>query len=274
MRVSEIMTRQPVTVSRETSLDDVQELMHKAHIRHLVVADAGEVCGVLSDRDVLAATGGLPARVHAARGPGVAESLPKTAQEIMDEAVVSVAPEDDVRDALVVFRRGAIGFAPVIEHGKLVGIVSEMDVLQAFDRGCEDGWLPASFDSPVSALMTPAPSTIVWETPIADAHAIARSLGVRHLPVVQHGSLIGLVSDRDLQRAAGAGRRGTTTVDEIMTRDVATIAPTTSVSEAARTMAQRKIGTLPVVEDDELVGIVTVTDLLAHCEEAFREGGA
>jgi CBS domain-containing protein len=96
---------------------------------------------------------------------------------------------------------------------------------------------------------------------------------LRHLPVVEQGDLVGLVTQRDLFKAAMSSAMGygekaqkaflrSVCVKEIMVYPVITVTPETSVAEAADVMMQRGIGCLPVVELEKLVGIVTKTDLL------------
>jgi len=100
---------------------------------------------------------------------------------------------------------------------------------------------------------------------------------IRHLPVVEKRKVVGIVSDRDLYKALGPRSRKGTVIQEqdrtllqvmpkkvrhIMRRGVFTIAPDAPLSEAASIMAQKKIGALPVVEGQKLIGIVTTTDLL------------
>jgi len=103
------------------------------------------------------------------------------------------------------------------------------------------------------------------------------SLGrIRHMPVVdEDGRLCGLVSQRDLFRGAlataiGLARSaqaqilGALLVGEVMTPDPITTTPDTPLDEAAAVMLRRKIGCLPVVEGDRLVGIITEADFVAH----------
>lgn len=118
-------------------------------------------------------------------------------------------------------------------------------------------------------------SNVVTITPsatLAEAFRLSRERGIRHLPVLDDGDLVGIVSDRDLKRAippsatpvAGlASEFATATVQQVMTRAVITTGPTVSVEEAGRVMMTEKISALPVTEGGRLVGIVTETDVVA-----------
>jgi CBS domain-containing protein len=85
-----------------------------------------------------------------------------------------------------------------------------------------------------------------------------------HLPVVDGDELVGIVTDRDLYRAQAEGRaRPSSRVSAVMTAAVHTTSPDEALSRAAARMAGAHIGSMPVVDQDRLVGIVTSTDLLA-----------
>ena len=98
---------------------------------------------------------------------------------------------------------------------------------------------------------------------VADALDLARAHKIRHLPVVGDGRLAGVVTDRDLRLAiAGGANPEDTPVEKVMTSPAITTEPDTPMESAAQTLIGNRIGCLPVVEDTELVGILTESDLL------------
>ena len=125
----------------------------------------------------------------------------------------------------------------------------------------------------VQELMTKNPLTTTPDTSVPDALALMRQKKVRRLPVLDKtGKLAGIVSDQDLLYASPSPATSLSvfeinsliakiTVAHVMTKKVVTITEDLPVEEAARIMADKKIGGLPVMKGTKLVGIVTETDL-------------
>ena len=119
------------------------------------------------------------------------------------------------------------------------------------------------------------------ETTLADALKLTRGNRIRHLPVVENGRLVGLVTDRDLRLAMppvwasdtdhALLRDALTTkqVCDVMVTQIITTAPNTPIENAARLLYEHRIGCLPVLEGEEMVGIITETDLLRAFVELF-----
>ena len=125
----------------------------------------------------------------------------------------------------------------------------------------------------VRELMTTDVTTVGRNDELTIADDIMKMKRLRHLPVVEEGRLVGILTQRDLFHAALStalnfgekaqkGFLKTVVVKEVMTDDVRTIGPDADVKEAARLLIEHRIGCLPVVENGKLVGIVSETDLL------------
>ena len=109
----------------------------------------------------------------------------------------------------------------------------------------------------VEQLMTTTVATVHPELPIDDVKQVMEKQEVRHLMVVSHvGKLLGVISDRDVKGKPG------TNAGQIMTRDLVSVGPHVEISPAVTMMLDHGISSLPVVENGELKGIVTSTDLM------------
>lgn len=127
----------------------------------------------------------------------------------------------------------------------------------------------------VSAVMTTTVVTVTPETSIGDAFALMRDGHFRQLPVVDEDRLVGIVTDRDLRQATDSPLvlrekwydeflLEEIKVKSCMTTNPATVMPDTSILDAVRLLRELKVGGLPVVRGDVLVGIITLIDVLDY----------
>ena len=130
----------------------------------------------------------------------------------------------------------------------------------------------------VSEIMMKGPVTLESDDVLDLADDIMELGRIRHLPILERGRVVGILSQRDLFRSALVKAMGfkhreqknlmrTLQVKEVMSRPVVTVSPGASVKEAARLMMEKKIGCLPVGEGGSLVGLVTETDILRYFAE-------
>src|SRR3974377_551355 len=131
----------------------------------------------------------------------------------------------------------------------------------------------------VKDIMTKEVATLGIEDELSVANDIMRLGRIRHLPVVSGETLVGIVSERDLFRsslaqALGYGNKDTREVrkhphiKDGMVKQGTTVSPDTELKDAVALMAERKIGCLPVVQDDKLLGLITETDvLMQYCRD-------
>jgi len=115
----------------------------------------------------------------------------------------------------------------------------------------------------VREVMATHPITVRPHETARHAYQLMRDNRFRHLPVVEDGRLVGILSDRDLRPVLLSPGLARARVRELMSEDLTTVGPDTPIEEAASLLVVKKIGCLPVVAQGQLVGIVTETDLLA-----------
>ena len=128
----------------------------------------------------------------------------------------------------------------------------------------------------VNRYMTPNPRTVAPADPMSVAHDLMREYGFRHVPVVQDGKLIGIVSDRDLHllEALRYESADQVTVAEAMRRAVSTVAPDAPLDEAIERMSRERCDALAVVGKAGVVGIFTATDALWALTDLLRREAA
>jgi acetoin utilization protein AcuB len=136
MSVRDRMTRKVATIRPEATLRAAAALMRDRKVRHLpVVDDMGRLVGIVTDRDLrqaLFAPGVLAERTDL---PAILDAL--TVGDVMIRGVVSVRAVTTIREAARVMHERRLGALPVVEGGRLVGILTETDVLRASQ--CRDG---------------------------------------------------------------------------------------------------------------------------------------
>jgi len=115
--------------------------------------------------------------------------------------------------------------------------------------------------------------TLTKKDSFRHAMNLIRQQGIRHVPVVEGKRVVGIVTDRDIRQASPSAATSLeihelhyllekVTVNEIMTKKLVTVNPSTEARDAARLLLKHKIGGLPVVRGETLVGIITETDIL------------
>jgi CBS domain-containing protein len=126
-------------------------------------------------------------------------------------------------------------------------------------------------------IMMGSPVTLKPEDTLDLANDVISLGRIRHIPVVDDGRLVGIVTERDLIGAAASQIFGlkqknksallkSVLIKEVMKKRVLTAAPDTPIKEIAHLMAEKKIGCVPILSAGALVGLVTTTDLLRYVE--------
>lgn len=150
-----------------------------------------------------------------------------------------------------------------MSHADTVGVV----IARTGDEGA-DMLMPS-----LSLCMTPQPWTIRKDACIAEARRLMREHEIRHLPVLEAGKLVGVVSDRDLQfiESLRATEREDLTVEEAMVQDVYTASVEAPVDEVVEHMARSKLGsTIALDRHGKVKGIFTTVDAMQFLANMLR----
>jgi acetoin utilization protein AcuB len=253
------MRRSPWTVEGVDSLGTAHQRMQQHAIRHLPVLRKGILVGMLSERDILDFRANLAAADDWTRVAvsGVMTRSPQTA-----------GPDDSITEVAGRLATSKLDALPVVELGRLVGIITVSDVLAAeVQRAMAP--VPRSRATAADA-MTLGPFTIGLGDNLFQAAKLMSLHGIRHLPVIERGAVVGMLSERDLRTYIGdpslfAITKGESPVwvREAMTHAPVTVTPDQPLVELAKLFDDHRIGAVPVVDrDGALLGIVSYVDML------------
>ncbi|WP_116473663.1 CBS domain-containing protein [Zobellella maritima] len=120
--VSEIMSRQVIGLEPAATLEQARTLMQRRHIRHLPVVEQQRLLGLVSQRDILAAQ---ESSLESGTNGDFLNS--HTLADIMTRAVTTISPRAGIREAALYLQKHKYGCLPVVDKGKLVGIVTDSD---------------------------------------------------------------------------------------------------------------------------------------------------
>jgi CBS domain-containing protein len=206
------------------------------------------------------------------------EALPKKREgEIMTIArspVVTMAPTTTVYEAVQIMAKQGFRRIPVTVPGtqKLQGIITATDIVNYFGGGdkfqiIEQNYAGNFFkaiNEPIRTIMTRNVVSVLATARLKEAIQLMIEHKVGGLPVVdEEGKIWAIVTERDIINIF-KGKLSGVKVEEIMSRNVMTTSPQTTIFEAAKTMTTRGFRRLPIISDNRLVGIVTVMDILRY----------
>lgn len=134
---------------------------------------------------------------------------------------------------------------------------------------------------PVSTIMTKNVIKLNVSDSLTKAESLFKKHHIRHIPVVKHNLIIGMLSYTDLLRISFADELDDEentiditvynlfSVEQVMTKNLTTIFPDTTIKEAAEILSKNEFHALPIVENDTLIGIITTTDLIKYLIDQY-----
>lgn len=275
MTIKQLVTRPPVNINESDDLALALQVMSWAEIRHLPVVKGEALVGVITERDVLRCFAELGRAAGGRRRVGAAMTTPP----------IIVGPDDGVEAAIKLVIERGIGCLPVVERGRVVGVVTRRDLLGREIRPEAPTPLPELIGSkePGAAWTRMLVDDVMSTDPVtASADDSLRTVvdrmgrqGIRHVPIIDgERRVVGILSDRDVRTAIGNPMRGldpreaivrieSTRVHHAMSRSPSTLPAGTRLSRAAALFVDQKVGAVPIVDERErLVGLVSYTDVL------------
>ena len=254
MKIKEIMTKEVISVDKDEDLKHVLDLMKKHNITKIPVVEDKKLVGIVTDSIIAYKLGSIRKR-------GISTSR-MHASSVTEKEINIISPDADVKKILKMVGKPGPTMLPVVEKDKLVGVVTKADLLFLVDS-----------KKPLNTIMQRDIHAVSPEDRIVHARRVMIDENVARLPVVDQGKLFGIISDIEiafafakLKKSFSLGRQkhrlDELTVKTVMKSPVLWTTRTVSVIEAAKIMMKHHIGSLPVIDDDALVGIVTRTDLL------------
>ncbi len=277
MKVHEYMSTPVVAVSETATLEHVRKLMVKNRISRVMVVEGSRAVGIVTHRDIarLLADGGAPWR----RRPPANQVVTR----VMSRELITIDADAEVQEASALMLQHGISSLPVVEEGKLAGIITATDLLRAYMENMEGMHSVEEVMTPRVVTANPD-HTLVHVVELMEKHRITRVV------VCEGSSPVGMVTARDLSLVevsdpvegvkstllryvrkdvpAGRARRryvkrlSLITAGEVMSAPLITTHPEEDCAAAAERMLEHGISSLPVVSGETLKGVVTKRDII------------
>lgn len=248
-------SRKVVTCSEATPISEVVPLLVGGY-RKIPVVKGEEFSGIVTVIDVLdyCGAGNQYQKFLKSDHP-----LKARVGRIMDKRVVTIEARTSLNKVREIFKDFGRGSYPVVRKGRVVGMIADWDFLKKIKEGV---------GVKVEELMIQRPAQVKEFYPILDVAKIMVKGGYRRLPVTKWGIVTGIVLPSDLlsflqsQGGVASLRTEKRSIISAMRREVITVSPQEDVGRAVTLMLRSRVGGLPVVEEEELVGIITESDIV------------
>jgi len=241
-KVSEYMDTAVVTVNVSSSMNEILDVLARSSNGRVLVLEGEKPISMITTRSIIAAFSEYGLDIFNLK-----------AKDLMSEDLVTLTPDTPIGDAVRILIDNNVGGAPVLEGNIIRGIFTEREVIKFIAN--------LQFSGIVDSIMNTKVETISQNSTILDAAKIMTLKNIRRLPIVNEYRMIGIITAADIVKYLDKNKK-IGNVLEAGTKNPWSISRYTSIVDAAKFMRDKRIGTLPVVDDDKLVGIVTERDLM------------
>jgi CBS domain-containing protein len=276
MKVKEVMSDEVVVMQDTEQVAYARNLMLKHGFSRIVVVNHhGNPVGIVTERDI----------TQKLRGKGPTwrrRPIDKIAiSRIMNKNLITVSPGENVKETVEIMLKNDIGSLPVVDQEGLAGIITKTDLMRVYNDKCSGKWK-------VSDLMSSEVITANENHAITHVISLMEENKIGRIVVIRDSEPVGMISSENISFAqvddpemgvheeriyfirpveGEEGKRNARTISmltagDIMTEDLVKLEPGSDASQAAKLMIENDISGLPVVNDGELVGILTKTDII------------
>ena len=263
MQIKNLMSEDLITIDKDQNLSDALKLLRKHNVSRLPVTNNKELVGIISERDIANKL-----------GSSKYESMPASrlhVSSVMVKDVFTVPQTMQLDDVAKLMLENGIGSVPVMDDGKMVGIVSKADFITLAVGIAFEKYFVKELMSKDLTVVSPSERLVHARRQMIESK-------VGRLPVVEDEELKGMVTSKDLMRAFIDFRKKVpekyqkSQIKEVLVEDIMSSNPTftskeATISEVAKIMMETGYNGLPVVEGDNVVGIITQTDILRLIEK-------
>ncbi|MGB3908514.1 MAG: CBS domain-containing protein [Methanomethylovorans sp.] len=269
--MSIVAKKDVITLPPTTTIMGAIRTMTNKGFRRVPIADAGtkRLEGIITSMDVVNFLGGGSKNLLVKKyyKGNLLAAINADVSEIMQRDVAFLVSKASIFDAVEMMIQRNTGGLPVVnEDNRVCGIFTERDFLELMADTID-------YDS-VRNYMSTKVKTVPFDATIEDAAKIMVSKGFRRLPIAKDGILIGIVTASNIMNFLGSGKAFekiitgnfreafSEPITSLINKDVVWAPPEMDLGDAARLMIEKKVGCLPVIDNDVLCGIITERDLL------------
>ena len=244
LKVTDVMSRDVVTTTAETSMEEAARTMGERRIGSLVVVKYGRPVAIVTERDLLSTV--------LAGGLSLEET---TVEQVMSYPLITICPDTEIREAARTMIREK-GRLVVFECGEMTGIITAADLIREMPDAPESSLVVDDF-------MTKKLITVDETGTVADMAVVMGQGRIGSVIVTRDGTPFGIFTERDLlSKFFAQGHSLDIPVGEVCSSPLITAVTGISIHEAARIMAGRHIRRLPLTGKSGLAGIITARDLV------------
>ncbi len=275
------MTKEVVVASPSDSVAYIRNLMLKNDFSRVVIIEDNKPVGIVTKKDIMRA-------LAAKRSLWKRRPIDKIAvSRIMSTNLITINPDASIKECAKLMVENRISSLPVVENDELVGIITTTDLLRAFAENFKNRFK-------VEDIMERNVPTVNRFHTVNHVVEVIEESGIDRVVVVEDGKPVGIITPSDLsfiylhdegtgvrikeimfvRKEASASRKRYRHVkllpivaEDLMSEDLITTKKDEDAAEVAKTMLENRISSLPVVENDELVGIITKTTITKTLSE-------